>query len=311
MKKKKQLYKKRFLQISALIALILGGIRQCVPSVMDHRNPQNDSIQAFSDSLAIIQDSLRHVNIAGEGGLRIDTKTEDESTKNKAEDKKDTTAKNTKDNAYRATPVPQGPKSIPSMPAMNGAKHKIYSVSSYEECFPDSQSVQLESAIMHGLSPIDTRDQIDKYKGRLVYAGACPYYALDSHMESSVPYLVPRANKLLQLIGKNFLDSLAIKHIPLHRIIVTSIYRTRQDVDNLSRGNNNATSNSCHSYATTFDITYNNYSTVQHPDGPQRRAVSNDTLKFVLSEVLHDLRQQGKCHVKYEIKQPCYHITVR
>ena len=43
----------------------------------------------------------------------------------------------------------------------------------------------------------------------------------------------------------------------------------------------------------------------------ERRRVRNDTLKWILSEVLHDLRQQGKCYVKYEVKQGCFHITAR
>ena len=45
-------------------------------------------------------------------------------------------------------------------------------------------------------------------------------------------------------------------------------------------------------------------------DGPRRRQVRNDTLKWVLSEVLRDMREQKRCLVKYEVKQGCFHITV-
>lgn len=38
--------------------------------------------------------------------------------------------------------------------------------------------------------------------------------------------------------------------------------------------------------------------------------VRNDTLKWVLSEVLRDFREQGRCYVKYEVKQGCFHMTV-
>ena len=31
----------------------------------------------------------------------------------------------------------------------------------------------------------------------------------------------------------------------------------------------------------------------------------------ILSEVLRDLREMGACYVKYEVKQGCYHVTVR
>ena len=42
-----------------------------------------------------------------------------------------------------------------------------------------------------------------------------------------------------------------------------------------------------------------------------RRAVRNDTLKWVLSEVLRDMREAKRCYVKYEVKQGCFHLTAR
>ena len=130
-------------------------------------------------------------------------------------------------------------------------------------------------------------------------------------MRSSIPYLVPRASTLLQTIGENFLDSLYVKGVPLHKIIVTSVLRTEEDVARLMQHNGNASEQSCHRFATTFDICYNRYTTVSPPDSPERRKVQNDTLKWVLSEVLRDLRQEGRCYIKHEIKQGCFHITVR
>ena len=50
---------------------------------------------------------------------------------------------------------------------------------------------------------------------------------------------------------------------------------------------------------------------MQDPDGPARRQVRNDSLKWVLSEVLNDMRKNNRCWVKYEVKQGCFHITVR
>lgn len=130
-------------------------------------------------------------------------------------------------------------------------------------------------------------------------------------MNRSIPYLVPRAAVLLNDIGRAFFDSLQMKQVPLHKVIVTSVLRTKDDVEKLRNYNKNATENSCHLYGTTFDICYNRYKTVQDPDGPKRRQVQNDTLKWVLSEVLNDMRRNGRCYVKYEVKQGCYHITVR
>jgi hypothetical protein len=130
-------------------------------------------------------------------------------------------------------------------------------------------------------------------------------------MRYSIPYLVPRASHLLSTIGRNYLDSLYVKGIPLHRIIVSSVLRTEADVARLRRRNPNATEQSCHRFGTTFDICYNRFSTVSPPDGPQRRTVRNDTLKWVLSEVLRDIREKELCYIKYEVKQACFHITVR
>ena len=86
--------------------------------------------------------------------------------------------------------------------------------------------------------------------------------------------------------------------------------RTKEDIVRLQGHNSNATMNSCHLYGTTFDICYNRYQTVEAP-GEKRRAVRNDTLKWIFSEVLRDMRDEGRCYVKYEVKQGCYHITVR
>ena len=144
----------------------------------------------------------------------------------------------------------------------------------------------------------------------LVYIGSNPFYFVKK-LDSSIPYLVPRAAVLLQDIGRNFLDSLQVKKIPLHKIMVNSVLRTQEDVRKLQMHNRNATTKSCHLYGTTFDISYTRFKTVSNPDSEPRRAVQNDTLKYVLSEVLRDLRLSGRCYVKYEVHQSCYHITVR
>lgn len=192
----------------------------------------------------------------------------------------------------------------------NTVKHKILSVSNYSKTFPDSNNVQLECANRHGVSPVDNREDAEHRKNELVYIGANPFYHVDK-LRQSIPYLVPRAAVLLNDIGRAYFDSLQIKGIPLHKIIVTSVLRTRDDIKRLRNYNGNATENSCHLYGTTFDICYNRYITVEAPDGPKRRAVRNDSLKWVLSEVLRDVREQGRCYVKYEVKQGCFHITVR
>lgn len=187
-------------------------------------------------------------------------------------------------------------------------KHRIFSVPHFGNTFPDQNDVQLLAANKYGVSPVQNRDEAEHSKGKLVYVGSNPYFYVDK-LNNSIPYLVPRASVLLQDIGKAYFDSLQIKGIPLHKIIVTSILRTKDDVAKLRTRNNNATENSCHLYGTTFDVCYNRYRTVQTASEP-RREVRNDSLKWVLSEVLRDMRQANRCLVKYEVKQGCFHITV-
>lgn len=188
-------------------------------------------------------------------------------------------------------------------------KHRIYSVQSFQNTFADINSLQLEAAERYGVSPVTDRKDAERRMRELVYIGANPYYHVDK-LNNSIPYLVPRAAILLQDIGRTFFDSLQVKGIPLHKIIVTSVLRSKADVDRLRSRNGNATVNSCHLYGTTFDICYNRYETVEDPAGPARRKVRNDTLKWVLSEVLRDFRQQQRCYIKYEVHQGCFHLTV-
>ncbi len=189
-------------------------------------------------------------------------------------------------------------------------KTRINSVPGFSKTFPDNNDVQLIAASRHGVSPVQNREDAESRKKELVYIGASPYFHVDK-LRNSIPYLVPRAAVLLGDIGRAYYDSLQMKGIPLHQIIVTSVLRTRDDVEKLRGHNGNATQNSCHLYGTTFDICYNRYKTVSDPYGPKRRAVRNDSLKWVLSEVLRDMRDMNRCYIKYEVNQGCFHITVR
>lgn len=212
----------------------------------------------------------------------------------------------------RAVASEAEPSAAPSaaVSVSSARPHRINSVPSYAEAFPDTQGIQIIAAERWGVTPVKNRQDAEARKRELVYVGANPYYHVDP-LYSSIPYLVPRAAVLLQDIGSAFFDSLHVKGVPLHRLIVTSVLRSEEDVAKLRRRNGNATEKSCHLYGTTFDICYNRYKTVEDPNGPSRRMVRNDTLKWVLSEVLRDMRQQNRCYIKYEVKQGCFHMTVR
>lgn len=194
--------------------------------------------------------------------------------------------------------------------ADGGRYHRIVSVPQYSTAFPDSNHVQLQAACHWGVPPVKNRADAEKRMRELVYVGESPYYDV-AKLNASIPYLVPRAAVLLQEIGSNFFDSLQVKGVPMCRLVVSSLLRTEEDVARLRLSNKNATERSCHLYGTTFDINYNTFAVVCDPDGPERENIQETRLKQILSEVLNDLRQQERCYVKYEYKQPCFHITVR
>ena len=60
-------------------------------------------------------------------------------------------------------------------------------------------------------------------------------------------------------------------------------------------------------FGTTFDISYSKF-ICDNPDATHR---TFEDLKNMLAEVLYDLKQEGRCYVKYESKQSCFHITTR
>ena len=188
-------------------------------------------------------------------------------------------------------------------------KHRIFSVPHFGNTFPDQQDVQILAATKHGVKVGTEPSGGGEQQGRAGVLGSNPFFYVDK-LNNSIPYLVPRASVLLQDIGRAYFDSLQIKGIPLHKIIVTSILRTKDDVAKLRTRNGNATENSCHLYGTTFDICYNRYKQIQTREQP-RRQVQNDTLKWVFSEVLRDFRNKNRCYIKYEVKQGCFHITVK
>ena len=171
--------------------------------------------------------------------------------------------------------------------------------------FNDLNDVQLVAAKSIGV-PAHNVDNVleDKIMDKLVKIDDEEAYVVDE-LTHSVPYLVPKAAELLSEIGRSFQDSLVAHHFPPYKVIVSSVLRTGEHVKKLGKRNVNASKNSAHCYATTFDITYKRF----HPLSDEE--VSQAKLKVVLGEVLRDLKKQKRCYVKHEVKQACFHITTR
>ena len=176
----------------------------------------------------------------------------------------------------------------------------------YERSFNDLQDKQKAAAIANGLAPFRSRAEIEENYGKLrlirklVLIETNPKYIVNE-LTSSSPYVVPKVRDLLDDIGERFQEKTQSKT----RFIVTSVLRTEEDVKKLRKTNVNASTNSCHCNATTIDISYVRF-------GEDRvRPRDNYQLRLALAQTLHELRKEGRCYVKIERKQYCYHITVR
>lgn len=172
-----------------------------------------------------------------------------------------------------------------------------------DEVFNDSNKYQYAAGERIGIDPITGVADAYFLKRPLIKVSSCELYSIDQ-LTHSMPYLVPEAASLLETIGRNFRDSLKSKNKEGHKFRVTSLLRSAHSVKKLKRVNRNATDSSTHQLGTTFDITY---STFDHDRNA--KSISDEELKYVLAEVLRDLRAANKCMVKYEIKSPCFHIT--
>lgn len=178
----------------------------------------------------------------------------------------------------------------------------------YAKAFNDMQELHIDAARRNGVGPLTLRDDTLKYINKLVRIPDELFIYKTDRLKHSVPFLTRDASVLLTDICLNFRDSLISKDMPLYRLIITSITRTDNDVKNLSRRNVNASSDSAHRYGTTFDISWVRYDKL---DAVDERTRTDGQLKLVLGQVLYDLKQRGRCYVKHERKQSCFHITVR
>ena len=176
----------------------------------------------------------------------------------------------------------------------------------YSKKFNDNQSRHIKAAKAVGLKNMpQNRDDVYEMSDFLEKVRNCKAYSL-AKMEYSAPYLRPNAKAALDIIGMAFRDSLKSKGLPDYKILVTSVLRTKADVDKLQNSNSVAVSNSCHCYGTTFDISYKQFEPLS-----LFRSMSQEDLKKVLGEVLSDQMRDGNIYVKHEISQSCFHITSR
>lgn len=189
-----------------------------------------------------------------------------------------------------------------------GVKMKInFLGGSHGSVFNDSNFLHIDAAEKIGVRDLASVGAIWENSRSLARVETNENIYLDQ-LTHSLPYLVPRANRLLNDIGKAFRDSLAARGGGDYRIKVTSVLRSPYQIKRLRRHNVNSIENSAHQYGTTFDISYAKFICNSPTPNPPR---TQEDLKNLLAEVVYAMREQGRCYVKYERKQGCFHITAR
>lgn len=182
--------------------------------------------------------------------------------------------------------------------APNGTPNK------YERSFNDLQDKQKAAALKNGVEPIKSRAEIEnnfkQYRRKLVHIETNDKYIV-RELSHSAPYVVPKVAELLDDLADKFQERTQSRT----RFVVTSVLRTEEDIKKLRQVNGNASTNSCHCNATTIDISYVRFGV----DKVRPRDLYE--LRLAIAEVLYELRKEGRCYVKIERKQYCYHITVR
>ena len=177
--------------------------------------------------------------------------------------------------------------------------------------FEDVNDTQIVAAQQFGIEPLQSREEIDS----TVISGLKKIESTNTfvveRLTHSVPYLTAGAEQLLNSIGANFQSKLRERGLAQYQIVVTSLLRTHDDVRRLRRVNRNAVRQSCHMYGTTFDIAYNCFQAVDSLPDFEGRTGNHRELVNALGETLKELRDSNRCYVKFERRQPCFHITSR
>lgn len=169
----------------------------------------------------------------------------------------------------------------------------------------DRNEMHMASARSMGIRPMTDLASAWSNSRGLFRISSCGLFWVDT-LKYSYPYLTREARDLLVEITERFRDTLAVRGGGSYRPKVTSLLRSPASVSRLRRVNRNAVGESAHQYGTTFDLSYSKF-ICDNLDGPAR---TFEDLKNLLGEIVASMRAEGRCLVKHERRQACFHITV-
>lgn len=202
-----------------------------------------------------------------------------------------------------AAPADAMPETVEAGDGSEPSPLRIRATGPLARTFNDSNYAHYAHAERLGIDPITNLAQAYYTKRPLVHVTTSDKILVDS-LTHSMPFLVPEAARLLDDVGSAFIDSMTRRGAAGYRVKVTSMLRTPSTVKRLRRVNRNATDSSTHQFGTTFDLSYTHFDAA--PDAP---FISQENLKNMLAEVLLNMRDEGRCLVKYERHTGCFHVT--
>lgn len=179
------------------------------------------------------------------------------------------------------------------------------------EVIADKNDIHLIHAIANGLKkPFETNAEfdstykklVDKYE--LVEIKDCRLYHLKS-LKHSHPYLIPEAVSMIDEIAVRFQAKLKEKKLGNYCFFLTSVLRTKETQEKLSKRNGNASDTTAHYYGTTVDISYKHFLNLDNDSIVPMWEIIQELTKTLL-----EMRKECKLLAVRERKQSCFHITV-
>lgn len=171
----------------------------------------------------------------------------------------------------------------------------------------DGGAAYWEYSAATGITPLRWNRELEKTinSGLLKEVRATVAYLPDT-MRFSFPYALPQTIAFMDTLANRFQYELTNTNLKGVRLVITSVLRTEQSVAQLMRHNRNAVRKSAHLHGTTFDVSYATYD-FERPV----TAAEAVYLRETLARVLTGLRDEGKCWVKYELFQTCFHVVAK
>ncbi len=179
------------------------------------------------------------------------------------------------------------------------------------EIIKDLNDVQLIHAKKNGLKrPFATNAEFDSLHKKmvelyeLIEIKDSRLYHLKS-LKHSHPFLIPEAVSMVDEIASRFQIKLKEKKLGNYCFFLTSVLRTIETQEMLSKRNGNASDSTAHYFGTTVDISYKHFYNLDNDSIEPSWEVIQELTKTLL-----EMRKECKLLAVRERKQSCFHITV-